>query len=74
MDYFYCADGEFLAFVDVWHSISVGEVRWTCFDGDTSYYPEELASYLDYSRATFDVGITTVETRFDADVYEGSKF
>ena len=47
----------------MWHFLTVG---------DTSYYPEELAYYLDHSRATFDVGITIAETRFDADVYEGS--
>lgn len=70
MDHFSCADGEFLMSVDVWYSFFLGELRWTCSDGDTSYFPEELGAYLNYSRVTFGVGLTTVETSFRSDIYD----
>lgn len=71
-DYFPCADGEFLVSVDVWYYSSVGEFRWICSDGDTSYFPEELSSYLNYSQVTFDVGITEVETSFQSSSFDSS--
>lgn len=71
-DYFSCADGEFLVSVDVWYYTSVGEFRWICSDGDTSYYPEEFSSSLDYSQVTFDVCITAVKTSFDSSTLQSS--
>ena len=70
MYYFSCADGEFFTSVDVWYGNSVDELRWRCSDGVTSHSPEYTHSY--YSRVTFDVGITAVETNFLSALYSGS--